>query len=1193
MLSNKSKALRKIIAGSLAVLMLTSGYTVLPMSAGFSGAVITADAADATLSNEGFTYQIIDSAAKTLKLTGYSNLDGVQPETLSIPGTVEMNGNVYTVIELGSVKNYNDAPISGDVDQIKNVILPDTITAINESAFYNFTAMERIEINSGIKTIENHAFSNCSKLADIVIPSGSIEEVGFHVIDNTAFYTNHADGDIIIGDVYFGCKGEQPENTQMVIPEGIRVVAGHLYATKNITSVSFPSTVETIGSQAFDATGIKNLVFPATVKKLYISNNCGFSSDGSYETIDMSQSAIEEMYSSTLGVVYKCSALKTLKLPKKLKALPWLLCNDCPALTTVIMPEEATSFSNYAFQTCPAIETIRFPDSLNYINNNFLGNLENSYSDKSNNLTNLSEYGTVILSSKLNNRINSNECSLSKQFINPSYLQNPQSFGFSMFMEKSDDESYNTITANAFINTEYGSNIKLFIEDGVKVAEGYNVSYFGTFTKDTENMVLTITVNNDLVPQNQPFKMPFKDGQKINYNGDEYTVRLKNVSLFDYTVLENDTIQITGYEGSDKDIVIPSQIEDKDVTEIGDGYGSMIYNEADSVTLPSTVQKINSFAFDQSTIKRINIPSSVTELGRFAFRETNLESLTIPSSVKTFGELYSNKSTDNTLRNLCIYDDSSFEKFKETDYENNEIEKPFFTTVPEKVFVLSSASGSVLEGKPLSDEFTNTYYVQDTVNVSQDFKDSNPNYCLVNINENTKTATVGSEIKRTSTALKVPDTDTEIFINNESYQLVHNIRLLPATESNCLVPGIKEHYEDEEGGCYKLENSNYVPMTEEEIQSLYLEFDPTKHVFGEDGICSICHNAYNNGIGMITGNSLNLDSTIGINFYMDFSDGYAEENPDAYMQFTYKDGTTEKVTVSEAKKESLDDLGNVISTSYCFQCHVAAKEMNDDVTAQFYKADGTAVEGVTQTYSVRKYADYVMNHIEDFEYDFDLIPLIDAMMTYGKYAKNYFNYGDQDDQYSYPQAYLDYIQKSEDEGYIITTAEDDVEVTTADYLYNYNSAVDMKINNSSDGSIKFVGSNLSLNTETVLRLYFDINTDDDIIVRVDDSYEYELIDNGKYKYIEIKDGASAIGTTHSISVYSAEDQSNEAYGKYGVLSYAYLVLSREDSPTRTPELKNLMRALFVYATKGYNYFDQGGGTIEFDDGGELGPGTLG
>ena len=32
-----------------------------------------------------------------------------------------------------------------------------------------------------------------------------------------------------------------------------------------------------------------------------------------------------------------------------------------------------------------------------------------------------------------------------------------------------------------------------------------------------------------------------------------------------------------------------------------------------------------------------------------------------------------------------------------------------------------------------------------------------------------------------------------------------------------------EHYEDEEGGCYKHENGVYVPMTEQEIQELYLE----------------------------------------------------------------------------------------------------------------------------------------------------------------------------------------------------------------------------------------------------------------------------------------------------------------------------------------------------------------------------------
>ena len=356
MIENKSKVLRKIIAGSLAVLMLTTGYSVLPVSAGFPGASMTVNAAPSTISLNGFSYEVISSYEKTLKLINYSNTESdVQPEVLNIPGNVEMNGNVYTVTEIGNV--------SGDINQIRKVTLPSTITAIRSSAFTNFSGIESIEIQEGVKTLEDNVFFGCTNLAVITMNADSIEEVGCNVINNTAFYENHADGNILIGKVYFGFKGEPAENTQMVIPEGTKVVAGGLYATKNITSVSFPSSLKTIGARAFDSTGIKDLVFPASVNKLYINGSSAFTSEGSYETVDMSQCAIEEILSPYSGVFYNCSSLKTLKLPKNLNYLPVSLCNNCSALTTVVMPDNIERFSGYAFRSCRNIETLRIPDS--------------------------------------------------------------------------------------------------------------------------------------------------------------------------------------------------------------------------------------------------------------------------------------------------------------------------------------------------------------------------------------------------------------------------------------------------------------------------------------------------------------------------------------------------------------------------------------------------------------------------------------------------------------------------------------------------------------------------------------------------------------------------------------------------------------------------------------------------------------
>ena len=80
-----------------------------------------------------------------------------------------------------------------------------------------------------------------------------------------------------------------------------------------------------------------------------------------------------------------------------------------------------------------------------------------------------------------------------------------------------------------------------------------------------------------------------------------------------------------------------------------------------------------------------------------------------------------------------------------------------------------------------------------------------------------------------------------------------------------------------------------------------------------------------------------------------------------------------------------------------------------------------------------------------------------------------------------------------------------------------------------------------------------------------------------------------VSKEHQIRIYSKTDSTIQASGSYSALKYAYLVLSREESATRTPELKKLLRALYLYSQSAGLYFnpyiDIEPGT---DDGPELG-----
>ncbi len=101
---------------------------------------------------------------------------------------------------------------------------------------------------------------------------------------------------------------------------------------------------------------------------------------------------------------------------------------------------------------------------------------------------------------------------------------------------------------------------------------------------------------------------------------------------------ENRYINITKYNGSKREVIIPDSIDGLNVTTIGEN----AFNDCTSltsVTIPSSVTTISKYAFSNCTsLISIEIPNSVTTIGVFAFFNcTSLTSVTIPSSVTTIG----------------------------------------------------------------------------------------------------------------------------------------------------------------------------------------------------------------------------------------------------------------------------------------------------------------------------------------------------------------------------------------------------------------------------------------------------------------------------------------------------------------------------------------------------------------------------
>ena len=110
---------------------------------------------------------------------------------------------------------------------------------------------------------------------------------------------------------------------------------------------------------------------------------------------------------------------------------------------------------------------------------------------------------------------------------------------------------------------------------------------------------------------------------------------------FEYEILDEQTCAITGYTGTNSEVVIPSEIDGYTVTEIGNDAFSASDEDPfriTKVTIPSTVITIGETAFFGTGISEIIIPEGVEVIGQQAFDACpNLISATLPASLIELG----------------------------------------------------------------------------------------------------------------------------------------------------------------------------------------------------------------------------------------------------------------------------------------------------------------------------------------------------------------------------------------------------------------------------------------------------------------------------------------------------------------------------------------------------------------------------
>ncbi len=130
---------------------------------------------------------------------------------------------------------------SDENTEIKDLVIPNSVTRIGESAFYGCSGLTSITIPNSVTSIGDKAFSGCGNLVSVEINSNAILSKS---------YTSSSSLVNIFGD--------QVQN--YIIGNDVTTIgSGAFYGCSGLTSVTIPNCVTTIGASAFYNTYLKSI----------------------------------------------------------------------------------------------------------------------------------------------------------------------------------------------------------------------------------------------------------------------------------------------------------------------------------------------------------------------------------------------------------------------------------------------------------------------------------------------------------------------------------------------------------------------------------------------------------------------------------------------------------------------------------------------------------------------------------------------------------------------------------------------------------------------------------------------------------------------------------------------------------------------------------------------------------------------
>lgn len=597
---------------------------------------------------QGFTVTVIP--ANTVR-----NLDNLK--SVSLPSTISSIGednfrycwNLESITIDGANPTYKSSDCNVIIESATNTIIascktstiPDGVERIGEGAFQN-SEITSLTLPSTLKVIERYAFSNCYRLTSVELPA-SITYIGDFAFSNmsNSTITVKWETPIAINENVFEGINYWSNNCFLRVPSGTK--AAYLGAT-GWSKFGVDCILEGNAGTTFTAKTTEGIEVVYTILE---DNESSKTCQVGYLDGNDGKNAVDpNAVNGTVTIPGEVNGYKVVKIGK------YAFCSTM-YMTSVVIPESVTAIDDNAFQGCSGMNSFMLPKNVQSLGEQVLGYCRNLQ-------TLTVEDGNTVYSS-------------------PS--------GSNCIIETT---TYKLMAVG--INADIPEGVTAIPEDLIEWGYGINITIPSTVTSIGSRAFLgiqgsTITVKwssplpiNESVFQwssNNYLRVP--EGTKAAYlaatgwstfgeanilegrEGETFTATTTEGIEVLYTILSDNTNSKTcqvGYtdgnwdkiavnrEAVDGVVTIPEEVNDYKVVKVG-RYAFYNAYSMTSVVLPQTITAIEDYAFFRcSQLGSFMLPKGVTSLGNFVFLSCgNLTSL----SVEDGNPIYSSSEGSNVI----------------------------------------------------------------------------------------------------------------------------------------------------------------------------------------------------------------------------------------------------------------------------------------------------------------------------------------------------------------------------------------------------------------------------------------------------------------------------------------------------------------------------------------------------------------